>query len=132
MRFISVIHEETMKSPQYVPVRRMRSAGRRLASLGLGIGLASAAACAGSSSSPSEMGPTPMGSASAGPPSPDPRVGLRAGLWDAKEALWNMRVVSETRPSEKFLGSTNSDLAFLGNYVIQGNYNGYQIWDISN
>src|SRR5205823_2788739 len=24
------------------------------------------------------------------------------------------------------------DIAFTGNYVIQGNYNGYQIWDISN
>ncbi|CAN5881942.1 hypothetical protein BH11GEM1_BH11GEM1_34600 [soil metagenome] len=64
--------------------------------------------------------------------SPDPRVGLRAGLMDAAEAAWNMRVVSKTPPSGKFLGSTNSDLAFKGNYVIQGNYNGYQIWDISN
>ena len=65
-------------------------------------------------------------------PNPDPRVGLRAGLMDAAEATWNMRVVSKTPPSGKFLGSTNSDLAFKGNYVIQGNYNGYQIWDISN
>ena len=65
-------------------------------------------------------------------PSPDPRVGLRAGLMDAAEATWNLRVVSRTPPSGKFLGSTNSDLAFKGNYVIQGNYNGYQIWDISN
>ena len=24
------------------------------------------------------------------PPSPDPRVGLRAGLFDAEEAAWNM------------------------------------------
>ncbi len=63
---------------------------------------------------------------------PDPRVGLRAGLMNAAEATWNMRVLSETPPSGKFLGSTNSDLAFKGNYVIQGNYNGYQIWDITN
>jgi len=67
-----------------------------------------------------------------GAPNPDPRVGLRAGVWDAAQAAWNMRLVSTTRPSAKFLGSTNSDLAFLGKYVIQGNYNGYQIWDISN
>jgi hypothetical protein len=40
--------------------------------------------------------------------------------------------VSATPPSEKFVGSTNSDLAFLGKYAIQGNYNGYQVWDISN
>ena len=65
-------------------------------------------------------------------PSPDPRVGLRAGLYDAQEATWNMRVLSETRPSAKFIGGTNSDMAFSGNYVIQGNYNGYQIWDITN
>jgi hypothetical protein len=65
-------------------------------------------------------------------PSNDPRVGLRAGLYDAAEATSNLRVLSRTRPSEKFIGSTNSDLAFVGNYAIQGNYNGYQIWDISN
>jgi len=26
----------------------------------------------------------------------------------------------------------NSDMSFRGNYVIQGNFNGVQIWDISN
>ena len=66
-----------------------------------------------------------------GTPSPDPRVGLRAGLYDAAEATWNLKVISETRPTEKFAPSTNSDLAFTGNYAIQGSYNGYQIWDIS-
>ncbi|MEP6691744.1 MAG: hypothetical protein ABJD07_11355, partial [Gemmatimonadaceae bacterium] len=65
-------------------------------------------------------------------PSPDPRVGLRAGKMDAAEASWNVRVLSKTQPSEKFVGSTMSDIAFNGNYVIQGSYNGYQIWDISN
>jgi len=63
---------------------------------------------------------------------PDPRIGLKAGLMDAGEASWNLRVLSETPPTEKFLGSTNSDMAFTGKYVIQGSYNGYQIWDISN
>jgi hypothetical protein len=43
-----------------------------------------------------------------------------------------MRVVSETPPSEKFAGITNSDISFSGPYAIQGNYNGYQVWDISN
>ena len=51
-----------------------------------------------------------------------------------------MRLVSNTRPSKDFIvdslpgnGSlTNSDLAFTGNYVIQGNYAGYQVWDVSN
>jgi hypothetical protein len=69
---------------------------------------------------------------SPGAPNPDPRVGLRAGLWDAATAAWNIKLVSNTRPSEKFVGSTMSDLAFRDNLVIQGSYNGYQIWDISN
>ncbi|HET7321816.1 MAG TPA: hypothetical protein VFI96_04915, partial [Longimicrobiaceae bacterium] len=65
-------------------------------------------------------------------PSPDPRVGLRAGLMDAEEAVWNLRVLSETPPSKDFEGMVNSDLAFTGPYVIQGNFNGFQVWDVSN
>src|SRR2546426_239782 len=65
-------------------------------------------------------------------PTPDRRVGLRAGEMNAGEATWNLRVVSKTRPAEKFAGVTNSDLSFSGNYVIQGNCNGYQVWDIAN
>jgi hypothetical protein len=75
---------------------------------------------------------TTTGGMSAAAPSPDPRVGLRAGLMDAAEAPWNLRVLSKTQPPERFLGSTNSDLAFKGQYAIQGNYNGFQVWDISN
>jgi hypothetical protein len=65
-------------------------------------------------------------------PMPDPRVGLKAGLWDAAQAEWNMHLVSNTRPAEAFVGKTNSDLAFNGNLVIQGNYNGFEVWDITN
>ena len=61
----------------------------------------------------------------------DPRVGLRAGLFDAEEAVWNLKIVSETPPPEAFVGVTNSDLAFKDHYAIQGNYNGIQVWDIS-
>ena len=43
-----------------------------------------------------------------------------------------MRVLSRTKPSDKFVTSTNSDLSFTGKYAIQGSYNGYQVWDISN
>jgi hypothetical protein len=59
---------------------------------------------------------------------------------DAGEAVWNLRVVSKTPPSKDFINQTtpgdrrlsNSDLAFSGSYVVQGNYSGYQVWDISN
>jgi hypothetical protein len=65
-------------------------------------------------------------------PYPDPRVGLSAGLFDAEETIWNLRMLS-TKPSpEDFIGSWNTDLAFKDNYAIQGSYNGFVIWDISN
>ena len=75
------------------------------------------------------------------PASPDPRVGLKSGRMDstrrnmlepAGEAIWNLRMLANAPTSEQFRGVTNSDLAFRGNYAIQGNYNGYQVWDISN
>src|SRR5438552_10707842 len=79
------------------------------------------------------------------PPSPDPRVGLRAGavrfdtanrrvleVTAAAQAAWNLRLIVNRPASEKFVGVTNSDLAFFKNYVIQGNYNGFQVWDITN
>ena len=75
---------------------------------------------------------TPAVDMSLSPPTPDPRVGLRAGAYDAAEAIWNLRVLSETRPSEKFAAGINSDLAFTGHYAIQGSFSGYQVWDISN
>ena len=98
--------------------------------LALAAALLTAAACASSTTSSGATAAPVQGSAS--PPSPDPRIGLRAGATDAAEATWNMRKVSTTPSSPKFAGVTNSDLAFIGNYAIQGNYNGYQVWDISN
>ena len=89
------------------------------------------AACAPATSS-SRVSTIPPVNMSPGEPLPDPRVGLRAGKMDAATAIWNLRAVSHTPPSEKFAGVTNSDLAFIGNYAIQGNYNGYEVWDISN
>ncbi|MGH7671400.1 MAG: LVIVD repeat-containing protein [Gemmatimonadales bacterium] len=73
-------------------------------------------------------------------PSPDPRVGLRAGWMNAAEAAWNLRLVSATPPSPAFINRSNpgdfafinSDISFAGNYVIQGNFSGVQVWDISN
>jgi hypothetical protein len=95
--------------------------------------LAAASACA--HPGPSAVSPraTPLdANQSADAPNPDPRVGLRAGKFDAAQATWNMRVLSENRPTGKFVDQTNSDLAFSGPYALQGSYAGYQIWNISN
>ncbi|MGD2068526.1 MAG: hypothetical protein PVI57_07550 [Gemmatimonadota bacterium] len=75
--------------------------------------------------------PVPLERAPAEAPDPDPRIGLRAGLEDAGQAIWNLRLVSHTPSPEPFAGVTNSDLAFFGDYAIQGNYNGFQVWDVS-
>jgi hypothetical protein len=91
-------------------LHRPRATATRLLAFSLALGLTSAAAAQG----------------------PDPRVGLRAGKHDAAEAAWNLRRVATAQPGPQFAESTNSDLAFIGNYAIQGNYNGWQIWDISN
>jgi len=72
-------------------------------------------------------------------PRPDPRVGLRAGWMNAAEASWNLRLVSaapkpaaftdDTNPGD--FGFLNSDIAFTGHYVIQGNFHGLQVWDMA-
>jgi hypothetical protein len=70
---------------------------------------------------------------------PDARVGLRAGWMNAAEASWNLKLVSTTQPPAHFIDPSapgdfryiNSDLAFTGNDVVQGNFNGIQIWNIS-
>src|SRR5438067_2095327 len=86
------------------------------------VAVASLAACASGRSA---------GNNSTVAPTPDPRVGLRAGLKDAGQASWNLKLITNVPPSEKFVGSTNSDLAFYKNYVIQGNYNGFEVWDVT-
>jgi len=88
------------------------------------VAVGSLAACASG-------GGTGGGNNSTVAPSPDPRVGLKPGRYDAGQALWNMRLLSNNPSPSPFDSSTNSDLAFYKNYVIQGNYDGYQVWDIS-
>jgi len=73
-----------------------------------------------------------------GAPSTDSRVGLRAGWWDAANAAWNLRLVSTSRPATPFIPAEpgnfsymNSDLAFKGNYVFQGNFQGLAVWDVT-
>jgi len=115
-----------MASADQLRRRATRPTATSLLSLVVAAGSFAVLGCAGT---PAAGGSAGMAAAH---PKQDPRVGLRAGMWDAEVAVWNLRVVSETRPSEKFLGVTNSDLSFSGNYAIQGNYNGFQVWDVSN
>ena len=83
--------------------------------------LVSAAACAGST--PPAPPPTPVAA--------DPRVGLKAGLMDAGEAVSGLKILSKAVSPQGFIGITNSDISFTGKYAVQGNYNGPVIWDIS-
>jgi hypothetical protein len=70
----------------------------------------------------------------------DARVGLRAGMQDAAQAAWNMELLSHLPRPEGFsaadpeadFGFSNTDLAFQGNHVFVGNYNGFLVYDISN
>jgi hypothetical protein len=103
-------------------------------------------------------------------PADDPRIGLKAGLYDAGEASFGLqRLVSLPKPAgfdaitttpargggegrgarggggagrgaadaaprqpSVSYGSTNSDLAFGGNHLFVGNYNGINFYDIDN
>jgi hypothetical protein len=69
----------------------------------------------------------------------DPRVGLKPGLYDAGSASKGMDLVATVKKPDVFhpdapggLTYANSDLAFGGHYLYQGNFSGLQIWDISN
>jgi hypothetical protein len=73
--------------------------------------------------------------------SPDPRVGLPGGHWvDAAMAISNLTLVAHHDRPEGFINPANlgdfafinSDLAFSGHFVFQGNFHGIQIWDVSN
>ncbi len=88
-------------------------------------------------------------------PSDDPRIGLKAGLYDAAEAAFGLERIASlpkppgfdaitttpareaegnrpAQPARVSYGSTNSDLAFSGNHLFVGNYNGINFYDIDN
>jgi hypothetical protein len=106
--------------------------------------------CAGQASAPAPGNPR------AG--ADDPRIGLKAGLYDAGEAAFGLeRLTSLAKPpgfapvprdpnapvpaagspeaiaaARNQYGSTNSDMAFSGNHLFVGNYNGINFYDIDN
>jgi hypothetical protein len=76
---------------------------------------------------------------------PDPREGLKAGLYDAGQAARNMKLVASLHqpegmydpnpnPAVRSLTYANSDLAFGadGKLALQGNFHGLILYDISN
>ncbi len=70
------------------------------------------------------------------PKADDPRNALKPGLKDAGVAISGMRLVAtapKPAPFDLMQGLTyvNSDLAFRGNLVYQGNFAGFSIWDMS-
>jgi hypothetical protein len=74
------------------------------------------------------------------PTTDDPRVGLDAGFLDAEEASLGMDLVGQFEKPESNLfdpnnvGSfnfANSDLTFFDHYAVQGNFAGFQIFDLS-
>ena len=71
----------------------------------------------------------------------DPRAGLKAGKFDAGVASKGMTLLATATRADTFVKSAtsprslsyiNSDFVFRGNYLYQGNFSGFQIWDISN
>ncbi len=110
---------------------RVRAPARLGALLACAVLVVLLPACSAYQSPDTGMAPAGLAPLRVNPPTPDSRVGLAPGLFDAEEAAWNLRLISATPPTEPFVGQTNSDLAFTGDYVIQGNYDGIQIWDIS-
>ena len=75
-------------------------------------------------------------SAQSYPSASDPRTNLKPGRYDAGVAASNMRLVSFSPKPAQFDSSRgltfiNSDLAFGGHYVYQGNFAGFTVWDVS-
>jgi hypothetical protein len=80
----------------------------------------------------------------------DPRVGLKAGLYDAGEAVMGMEHLAFVKKPDAFqpppakpgenpraaimaqLGYADSDFAFQGTHLFQGNFYGINFYDISN
>jgi hypothetical protein len=68
----------------------------------------------------------------------DPRAHLKAGLYDAGVAATGLELVGHVNKADMFMPNkpggltyANSDLAFGGHYVYQGNFSGLEVWDIS-
>lgn len=69
----------------------------------------------------------------------DPRVGLEPGWTDAGEAARGVELIAQEPKPEGFFDAedpaafefANTDLAFSGDHVFVGSYNGFQVYDVS-
>lgn len=67
----------------------------------------------------------------------DPRVGLAPGYFDAGSAASNIELLASLPRVAPFdaapgnFGFVNSDLAFTGDHAIVGNFNGFQVYDVT-
>jgi hypothetical protein len=69
----------------------------------------------------------------------DPRIGLAPGWLDAGTAISGLELLASLSRPEGFVDPanvgdgrfSNTDLAFQGDLLFQGNYNGFQVFDIS-
>ncbi|WP_455565783.1 LVIVD repeat-containing protein [Micromonospora globbae] len=79
------------------------------------------------------------GTASGQEAEPDPRIGLGAGWLDAQSAISNLELLAHRDKPAGFVNPANpgdfgfvaSDLAFGGTHAFVGNYNGFNVYDIS-
>ncbi|HMD49635.1 MAG TPA: hypothetical protein VKG79_11075 [Bryobacteraceae bacterium] len=137
-----------------VPSASLFSRGTLILSIAAAVSVPSISQAQDKVAAPSTVYSNPRASSS------DPRVGLKPGLYDAGEAIYGLEKITslakpagfapgnfyptvtptlETpapnqppRPPSVQFGSTNSDLAFSGNHVFVGNYNGINFYDIDN
>ncbi|MGA8046995.1 MAG: hypothetical protein WCA30_12100 [Dermatophilaceae bacterium] len=85
------------------------------------------------------LGLTLVGTTATAADEVDPRIGLSPGITDAGSAISNMELLSSQFKPEGFfnpasLGSlafANSDPAFKGDRAFVGNFNGFQVYDVS-
>jgi hypothetical protein len=117
------------------PVRSLAGRGIRFGALALSLGLLVFTAADLGAQDPTRSGGEP---GTAGVATfDDPRVGLAAGPGNtAEQALHHMRLVGYAPKPAQFdsargLAFINSDLAFRDNFVYQGNFSGFQVWDVA-
>src|SRR5687768_5679274 len=71
---------------------------------------------------------------------PDPRIGLGPGWLDAETAIRNLEHVAHHDKPAGFVDPANpgnfgfvtSDLAFQGDHAFVGNFNGFNVYNVSN